>query len=149
MTTDNNPIPEYLIEAFKELADNFEMHYRNDERQRIVKMFYDAIPQQKTDPQPEQIDMHGEPLAAQNSAPVKTVKKYERKLGAKHREMVGLMSRNKYIAASTLAGQLDLKLSTVRQYFKDIQRAGYTIEKKNVSVRWGRKGYNRLYRIAS
>lgn len=149
MTTNNNQIPEHLIESFKVLADNFEMHFRSEERKRILNMFYDAIPQQKIDPQPEQTDMHGEPLAAENSAPVKTVKKYQRKLGAKHLEMVRLMSRNKYIAASTLAGQLDLKLSTVRQYFKDIQRAGYTIEKQKVSVRWGRKGYNRLYRIAS
>ncbi len=113
-------------------------------------------------PLPIQTDLHGEPVAGSESATPMPIygrnhpksdpdfwKNYQRPMSKKHREMVSILSRGRFVALPTIAGLVKLKASTVQQYLYDLADHGYEIESKTVNVRYGKTGYRKIYRIAS
>ena len=151
--------PDHLVARLLKLADDFEAHYRADERLKIFTDLRAALGVDHADiygtpQQSAQTDMHGEPVAGTESPKPATSnpdfwKNYQRPLSTKHREMVSIMSKGRFVALPTIAGLVKLKTSTVQQYLYDLADHGYEIESKAVNVRYGKRGYRKIYRIAS
>lgn len=130
----NNPnIPQHLISRFKKLADDFEMHIRADERDRIIsKMRGNLFAEQASQTTPTYND---------------TVAK-ARKAGLceTHRRLVGYLSQGTFMAVPTLAGHLNIKKASVYHYLSGLKQAGYDIEIRSTGNRRG--GYVNIYRLA-
>ena len=141
MTQNNNPnIPQHLIDSFCKLADDFEMHIRADERDRIISK------------------MRGTLFAAQASKPVQEIEvksssyndavALARKAGLceTHRRLVGYLSQGTFMAVPTIAGHLNIKKASVYTYLSGLKKAGYDIEIRSTGNRRG--GYVNIYRLA-
>ena len=168
-----------IVEAVVDLAAEIEKHVINGYstelraaiRENILselrgKLFADAVenseplPESDPQPKPQQTDMHGEPVAGDSATPLPVYgrrhpkgdpdfwKNYDRPLSKSHQQLVEILRRG-FVAVPTLAGMTGLKSSTVHQYLQDLKRNGFQIEKKNANRRFGRRGYNKIYRLAS
>jgi len=131
------------------------------------KLFADTIensvslPESDPQPEPVQTDLHGEPVGEETATPAPVYgrrhpkgdpdfwKNYQRPMSKKHHEMVSILSRGRFVALPTIAGLVKLKTSTVQQYLYDLADHGFDIESKSVNVRYGKRGYRKIYRIAS
>lgn len=131
------------------------------------KLFADAVenseplPESDPQPQPVQTDLHGEPVGEETATPAPVYgrshpkgdpdywKNYQRPMSKKHHEMVSILSRGRFVALPTIAGMVKLKTTTVQQYLYDLADHGFDIESKSVNVRYGKRGYKKIYRIAS
>tara|TARA_E500000318_G_C3478155_1_gene179334 strand:+ start:116 stop:532 length:417 start_codon:yes stop_codon:yes gene_type:complete len=135
MTTNNTTpnFPPHLIEGFKRLADDFEMHIRADERKRLLAKFREAFPATGN-----QTDMHGEPLQGG------FVQRVE--LNDTHREMIRWLSTGTFMAVPTLAGHLNIRKGSVYTYMTALRKAGYQIEKRSTGNHKG--GYRDIFRLA-
>ena len=157
-------IEEHVIET---LSDSLRASIREEIMSELRgKLFADTMensdPLPESDPQPVQTDLHGEPVAGSESATPAPIygrshpksdpefwKNYQRPMSKKHHEMVSILSRGRFVALPTIAGLVKLKTSTVQQYLYDLADHGFDIESKSVNVRYGKRGYRKIYRIAS
>lgn len=165
-----------VIDALSDLCVKIESHVidalSDSIREEIIselrgKLFADvvenSVPLPESDPQPEpvQTDLHGEPVGGETATPAPVYgrrhpksdpdfwKNYQRPMSKKHHEMVEIMSRGRFIALPTLAGMIRLKTTTVQQYLYDLRDNGYSIEAKSVRSPYGKRGYRKIYRLAS
>ena len=173
---ENDRIVEAVVdlaaEIEKHVINGYSTELRAAIRENILselrgKLFADAVensePLPESDPQPEpvQTGMHGEPPGHEDATPAPIYgrshpksdpdfwKNYQRPMSKKHHEMVSILSRGRFVALPTIAGLVKLKASTVQQYLYDLADHGFDIESKSVNVRYGKKGYRKIYRIAS
>jgi hypothetical protein len=121
----------------------------------------DPLPESDPQPEPVQTGLHGEPLGSDDATPAPIYgrnhpkgnsefwKDYQRPMSKKHHEMVSILSRGRFVALPTIAGLVKLKASTVQQYLYDLADHGFDIESQSVNVRYGKRGYRKIYRIAS
>ena len=149
--------PQNVVASIVNMVDVIE-----DNLREIIAEEIKNLPLQESDPQPklQQTDMHGEPVAGDSATPLPVYgrrhpkgdpefwKNYDRPLSKGHEKIVTIL-RQGFVAVPTLAGMTGLKASTVHAYLQDLKRNGFTIEKKNVGRRYGRRGYKKIYRLAS
>ena len=149
--------PQTVVASIVNMVDVIE-----DNLREIIAEEIKNQPLQESDPQPkpQQTDMHGEPVADDSATPLPVYgrshpkgdpefwKNYDRPLSKSHQKLVAILRRG-FVAVPTLAGMTGLKVGTVHSYLQDLKRNGFTIEKKNVGRRFGRQGYNKIYRLAS
>ena len=135
MTQNNNNslnIPQHLIDSFKRLANDFEMHIRADERDRIISK------------------MRGNLFAEQTSQPLQesaAAFDYARiELNRTHYELIRWLSSGTFMAVPTLAGHLGVQKQSVYAYMDGLKRAGYQLEIRNTGNLKG--GYRNIYRLA-
>ena len=137
MTQNNNNnhnIPPHLIASFRKLADDFEMHIRADERDRIIsKMRGNLFAEQASQKLPTYND--------------KVAKARNAGLCETHRRLVGYLSQGTFLAVPTLAGHLGIKKASVYTYLSGLKKAGYDIEIRSTGNRRG--GYVNIYRLAN
>lgn len=157
-----------IIEAVVTLSKEIELHVRenilSDLRGKLfAETVENSVPLPESDPQPEpvQTDLHGEPVGETTATPAPVYgrshpkgdpdywKTYQRPMSKKHHEMVNILSRGRFVALPTIAGLVKLKTTTVQQYLYDLADHGFDIESKSVNVRYGKRGYKKIYRIAS
>jgi len=137
-----NKLPENLINDLKKLADNFEQHIRQDERDRIVSQmrgqaFASQVvqPLRESDQQPDQQPEYNKLVSKARNAG----------LGETHRTMLSFL-REGFIAVPTLAGHCQIKKESVYTYLGQLEEAGYKLEKRSTGNRRG--GYRLIYRLA-
>jgi hypothetical protein len=137
-----NKLPESLINDLKKLADNFEQHIRQDERDRIVSQmrgqaFASQVvqPLRESDQQPDQQQEYNKLVSKARHAG----------LGETHRTMLSFL-REGFIAVPTLAGHCQIKKESVYTYLGQLEEAGYKLEKRSTGNRRG--GYRLIYRLA-
>ena len=133
MTQNNNNslnIPQHLIDSFKRLANDFEMHIRADERDRIISK------------------MRGNLFAEQTSQPLQESDQQPRgiELNRTHYELIRWLSSGTFMAVPTLAGHLGVQKQSVYAYMDGLKRAGYQLEIRNTGNLKG--GYRNIYRLA-
>ena len=149
--------PQTVVASIVNMVDAIEDNLREIIADEIKSL---PLPESDPQPKPQQTDMHGEPVAGDSATPLPVYgrrhpkgdpefwKNYDRPLSKSHQQLVEILRRG-FVAVPTLAGMTGLKSSTVHQYLQDLKRNGFAIEKKNANRRFGRRGYNKIYRLAS